>query len=251
MEQLQRWDAAQKESIRQQIVLAGAKAAKEDNLSHAMSEAAIQKRKAREEKRAAEAAIAQAAAASEGSSSLFVPLPPIPRVPPRSETPSSQDLSYTVTVPAESSSLEWYDPGPHMYTTIAAAKAAGVWDYPSTLQERAKCGVFRGLWEQGYFMGGGIKFGADYLVYPGVFFLFLPYFVYFIDDFIRPSGDPLRYHSHFAASVIDSPLASLRPMEVVAHGRLGTATKKAHLLCGWDDEKQEVSYLSIEWAGFG
>lgn len=40
-------------------------------------------------------------------------------------------------------------------------------------------------------------------------------------------------------------------MEIVAHGRLGTATKKSHLLCGWDDEKREVSYYSIEWAGFG
>jgi len=76
----------------------------------------------------------------------------------------------------------------------------------------------------------GIKFGGEYLVYP---------------------GDPLRYHSHFTATVIDSPVASLRPMEIVAHGRLGTATKKAHLLCGWDDEKKEVSYLSIEWSGFG
>ena len=40
-------------------------------------------------------------------------------------------------------------------------------------------------------------------------------------------------------------------MEIVAHGRLGTATKKAHLLCGWDGEMNKVSYLSIEWAGFG
>ena len=40
-------------------------------------------------------------------------------------------------------------------------------------------------------------------------------------------------------------------MEIVAHGRLGTATKKSHLLCGWDDETKQVSYLSIEWAGFG
>lgn len=40
-------------------------------------------------------------------------------------------------------------------------------------------------------------------------------------------------------------------MEIVAHGRLGTATKKSHLLCTWDDANKEVSYLSIEWAGFG
>lgn len=64
-------------------------------------------------------------------------------------------------------------------------------------------------------------------------------------------GDPMRYHSHFTASVVDSPSTSITPMEIVAHGRLGTATKKAHLLCCWDDEKEAVSYLSIEWAGFG
>ena len=65
------------------------------------------------------------------------------------------------------------------------------------------------------------------------------------------AGDPLRYHSHFAATVIESPVSTLRPMEIVAHGRLGTATKKAHLLCVYDEEKRAVSYYSVEWAGFG
>lgn len=65
------------------------------------------------------------------------------------------------------------------------------------------------------------------------------------------AGDPLRYHSHFVASVMPSPASPIRPMEIVAHGRLGTATKKAHLLCSWDDTKKEVLYFSIEWAGFG
>ncbi|TEB36219.1 tRNA-intron endonuclease catalytic domain-like protein [Coprinellus micaceus] len=114
--------------------------------------------------------------------------------------------------------------------TIEAARQAGIWDYPANLQERARCGVFRGLWDQGYYMGVGIRFGGEYLVYP---------------------GDPLRYHSHFVATVLESPTTMLRPMEIVAHGRLGTATKKSHLLCGWDDEKKDVSYLSVEWAGFG
>lgn len=87
-----------------------------------------------------------------------------------------------------------------------------------------------------------------------IFLCILVFFHLFVDDAFVPflsSGDPLRYHSHFVASVLESPTSSLRPMEIVAHGRLGTATKKAHLLCGWDDEKKEVSYLSIEWAGFG
>ncbi|KAK7467078.1 tRNA-splicing endonuclease subunit [Stygiomarasmius scandens] len=143
------------------------------------------------------------------------------------ETNSS---SFNITVPAVSSSLEWYNSSSCSYTTIESAKEAGIWDYPSDLHDRAKCGVFRDLWEQGYFMGGGIRFGGDYLIYP---------------------GDPLRYHSHFAATVIDSPSSDLLPMEIVAHGRLGTATKKTHLFCGWNDDKKQVSYLSVEWAGFG
>lgn len=64
-------------------------------------------------------------------------------------------------------------------------------------------------------------------------------------------GDPLRYHSHFVATAISSPASTIDPMRIVAYGRLGTATKKSHLLCGWDEEKQQVSYVSIEWAGFG
>ena len=47
------------------------------------------------------------------------------------------------------------------------------------------------------------------------------------------------------------PFAPLGPIEVVARGQLSTATKKAHLLCGWDPESREVTYNSIEWAGFG
>lgn len=73
----------------------------------------------------------------------------------------------------------------------------------------------------------------------------------FINSHVVRAGDPMRYHSHFVATVVDSPVSTIKPMEIVAHGRLGTATKKAHLFCGWDDEKQEVSHFSIEWAGFG
>ncbi|KAI0003351.1 hypothetical protein BJV74DRAFT_972857 [Russula compacta] len=157
---------------------------------------------------------------------------------------STSDAVYTVSVPTTSDAFAWYsysspspsDPGvaqqqqQHTYETLDAARAAGVWNYPTNAEERARCEVFRDLWEKGYYMGGGSKFGGDWLVYP---------------------GDPLRYHSHFVATVQTTPSAPLRPMEVVAHGRLGTATKKAHLLCGWDPVSREVTYISIEWAGFG
>jgi tRNA splicing endonuclease len=48
-------------------------------------------------------------------------------------------------------------------------------------------------------------------------------------------------------------------MEIVAHGRLGTATKKSYLFCvvkdGGDGNETAgpaaVEYISVEWAGFG
>ncbi|KAG7452673.1 tRNA-intron endonuclease catalytic domain-like protein [Guyanagaster necrorhizus] len=208
LEQITEWDSARLESIQKQLNIT-------ESLKHAsslntrsMSEEAIRKRRERKQRKTI----------------------------PAEETEPSLKMSmsghpvHSIVIPASSSSTKWYSPGTCTYASIDSAKAAGIWDYPSNLHERAKCGVFRSLWEQGYFMGGGIKFGGDYLVYP---------------------GDPMRYHSHFTATVIDSPLSALQPMEIVAHGRLGTATKKAHLICCWDDKKKEVTLMSIEWGGFG
>ncbi|CAA7265408.1 unnamed protein product [Cyclocybe aegerita] len=250
---LQHWSQEQQDSIKTQLAHAETKVVKESKQAgRAMSEEALLKRKAREERKKAQAtAKAAAEAAEDGDPSIVLASAsgsPSSAAPPSTEqvarisatpepttrlpehAPKGTSLPYTIVIPASSLSLEWYDADACTYTTIESAKAARIWDYPSNLSERARCGVFKHLWKQGYFMGGGIKFGGQYLVYP---------------------GDPLRYHSHFTATVIESPVASLRPMEIVAHGRLGTATKKAHLLCGWDDEKQEASYISIEWAGFG
>jgi tRNA-splicing endonuclease subunit Sen34 len=155
--------------------LAEAKIAKESARvnSRSMSEEALQKRRVREEKRLAQAAkAAEAATVSESHISLLVPESAsaesgISAGSPVPESSATVSTSHTVVIPAVSSSLEWYNPDAHAYMTIEAAKADGVWDYPSTLEERARCGVFRNLWEQAYFMGGGIKFGGDYLVYPG------------------------------------------------------------------------------------
>ncbi|RDB24279.1 tRNA-splicing endonuclease subunit Sen34 [Hypsizygus marmoreus] len=241
LQQLQVWNLQQQEEMKLQLAVIEAKEAKESaNSGRAMSAEALEKRRAREEKKAAQATrLAEASIVSSGPSALLVPepapskgeaTPPLASQMTDSSGAKGSTVAHTIVIPAASSAQDWYDPNPHSYWTIVAAKEAGIWDYPSNLEERAKCGAFRSLWEQGYFMGGGIKFGGDYLVYP---------------------GDPLRYHSHFAASVIHSPQSPLRPMEIVAHGRLGTATKKAHLLCSWDDDKKEVSYLTIEWAGFG
>ncbi|KAG9019600.1 tRNA-splicing endonuclease subunit [Tulasnella sp. 427] len=140
----------------------------------------------------------------------------------------AEDTSYTVLIPSTTEDHPWFQPP--VYETIDAAKEAGVWTYPSTPIERAKCAVYKDLIDQGYFLGGGLKFGGDWLVYP---------------------GDQLRYHSHFVATVFLTSITKLTPMQIVAYGRLGTVTKKAHLLCGWDEETGKVDYYSIEWAYFG
>ncbi|KAF2855620.1 tRNA-splicing endonuclease-like protein subunit sen34 [Plenodomus tracheiphilus IPT5] len=104
--------------------------------------------------------------------------------------------------------------------------------------------LFRYLHSKGYFHMPGIRFGCHYNVYP---------------------GDPLRYHSHFAATGLawDEEFDLL---DVVGGGRLGTGTKKAYMIGGEDPEgkaegvdlfrtdvedvkiKQPVRAFSVEWA---
>jgi len=104
--------------------------------------------------------------------------------------------------------------------------------------------LFRYLHSKGYFHMPGIRFGCHYNVYP---------------------GDPLRYHSHFAATGLawDEEFDLL---DVVGGGRLGTGTKKAYMIGGEDPKAKEqeqslcpsgaddvknkptVRAFSIEWA---
>jgi len=114
---------------------------------------------------------------------------------PAAATPvPSSNVVYTVSVPTTSDAFAWYNYGDddndaasgprrrdqhhqRTYETLDAARAAGVWSYPANADERARCEVFRDLWEKGYYMGGGIKFGGDWLVYPGALLYFsAPFF---------------------------------------------------------------------------
>ena len=233
---MERWNSERKELVENQIAALEAKDTRDHSKDTSMSEKAQQKREQREARRLAAAASKTDADAGlvAAESQTHAPRPP-QTVPP-----------YTVVVPGTSTSFSWYTPAPHAYSTIQAAKVVGIWSYPSNLAERAKCAVFRDLWDKGYYMGGGLKFGGDFLVYPGKAVGETAF-----QQNSCPSGDPLRYHSHFTATVIESLEKTIMPMEIVAHGRLGTATKKTHLFCTWDEAAGKVSYVSIQWAGFG
>lgn len=77
-----------------------------------------------------------------------------------------------------------------------------------------------------YWITSAVKFGGDFLVYP---------------------GDPHRFHSHFVAIIV--PFEQLlSPLDIVSFGRLGTVVKKAPLLCSVNNTGT-VTYLSLEWNG--
>ncbi|PWN42071.1 tRNA-intron endonuclease catalytic domain-like protein [Ceraceosorus guamensis] len=185
---------------------------------------------------------------------------------PETNVRTSIDLSsatWSQVTPATSfeqpvASLEggWYRASEHSYTTLSQARSAGVWKFPSNARERARCMVFEDLNARGYFLSCGLRFGGDFNCYP---------------------GDPLRYHSHFTATVLSSRKETVTAHELIASGRLGTAVKKAHLICatagaeaeladradGFADAERSadhmpttctstsVEYFSLTWAGFG
>ncbi|PGH29895.1 tRNA-intron endonuclease [[Emmonsia] crescens] len=95
--------------------------------------------------------------------------------------------------------------------------------------------LFAHLHSKGYFLSPGLRFGCQYLAYP---------------------GDPLRFHSHFLAVSAEWD-ENIDIMDLVAGGRLGTGVKKGFLIGGAespDDSQVETSpdavrTFSFEWAG--
>ncbi|KAF0479757.1 tRNA-intron endonuclease catalytic domain-like protein [Gigaspora margarita] len=134
----------------------------------------------------------------------------------------------TITIKTSSNSFEWYNDKNYCFDSLEVARLAGLWTWPSTPKEKYKFNIYCDLWNRGYFITNGIKFGGDYLLYP---------------------GDPLRYHSHFIATIIDMN-KELSPMDIITFGRMGTAVKKSYMLCSWDTNEDKAVYVCIEWAGY-
>lgn len=160
------------------------------------------------------------------------------QLPPDDDAPTPTPISdaHVVRIAGSSVDAAWYDAPSHSYTSLDDARASGLWTYPSTPRERARCAVFAELHARGYFMGNGLKFGCHFLVYPGALALRRV-------TLTRP-GDPLRFHSHFSATVFESSEDTrIAPLDLVAYGRLATGVKKAHLLCTYDEPTGEIGAL--------
>ncbi|KAL4802364.1 hypothetical protein BDV18DRAFT_65639 [Aspergillus unguis] len=94
--------------------------------------------------------------------------------------------------------------------------------------------LFAHLHSKGYFLSPGLRFGCQYMAYP---------------------GDPLRFHSHFLVVSAEWD-EQLDLMTIITGGRLGTGVKKGFLIGGEDKSCEDsgnagsnVRSFSIEWAG--
>ncbi|KAG8434077.1 hypothetical protein GDO86_012449 [Hymenochirus boettgeri] len=105
-------------------------------------------------------------------------------------------------------------------------QASAHWPYYGQETHEVRYKVFRNLWQKGYFLTNGSKFGGDFLVYP---------------------GDPMRFHAHYI--VICYPYKKEIPLsDIISAGRLGTNVKKTVLLCSADKEGA-VTFTSLQWSG--
>lgn len=87
--------------------------------------------------------------------------------------------------------------------------------------------LFRYLHSLGYYHMPGLRFGCHYNSYP---------------------GDPLRYHSHFAATGMGWD-DEFELLDIVGGGRLATGTKKAYMIGGEDVEVVKSQQAASEGAG--
>lgn len=122
-----------------------------------------------------------------------------------------------------------YPPLPH-----PASKPSNLLPHPEVPSSYP---LFAHLHSLGYFLSPGLRFGCQYVAYP---------------------GDPLRFHSHFLVVSYEWD-QNINLMDIINGGRLGTGVKKGFLIGGAQKTKDEVESeeertesvrtFSIEWAG--
>lgn len=92
--------------------------------------------------------------------------------------------------------------------------------------------IYKHLQQKGYFLSPGLRFGGQFLAYP---------------------GDSLRYHSHFTVTGYDFN-EKFKIHDLVGGGRLGTTVKKSWFVgAKSNNKKEEDQYygFSVEWSRFG
>ena len=150
-----------------------------------------------------------------------------------------------------------------------------VWRHPSSGKERLKYAAFKHFWSRGYFLTNGVKFGGDFLAYPGDPTRFHSFYVVrclagdeestpddTAPDITTPrNSTPAHVTTEATASVDLKPCkmttadlappnstpTHLTPADLVTMARLGTSVKKTLVLAAFDDEG-ELTLTSLEWS---
>ena len=162
---------------------------------------------------------------AEESDSLFSPPAPetAPSLLPPSRTPRAHMTRYSVTPTSSNQLLPTPPTSPGL-------------DLPTV--KPSSYALFKHLHNEDYFISPGLRFGCQFLVYP---------------------GDPLRFHSHFLAVSADWD-EEIDLLDLVGGGRLGTGVKKSWLIGGPSESENEdrgngslrageVRSFCIEWGG--
>lgn len=83
------------------------------------------------------------------------------------------------------------------------------------------------LWEKGYYLIFGVKFGGDLLVY---------------------FGDLFRYYLYYIVIIVLWGKKIIL-FDMILVGRLGVIVKKIVFICFVNDEIDEILYIFIKWSG--
>uniref|UniRef100_A0A1B6M6M6 tRNA-splicing endonuclease subunit Sen34 n=1 Tax=Graphocephala atropunctata TaxID=36148 RepID=A0A1B6M6M6_9HEMI len=100
------------------------------------------------------------------------------------------------------------------------------WKFPETLHEKLRYSTFKDLWERGYYITEGHKFGVDYLVYP---------------------GDPVKFHAQFLV-VCKEYNESFSSVDFISYARLGSISRKTFVIATKPMNSEDILYQSIQWA---
>ncbi|KAJ2448700.1 tRNA-splicing endonuclease subunit [Coemansia sp. RSA 2336] len=101
-------------------------------------------------------------------------------------------------------------------------------EWPHSEQEQLQYKLFKDFHSRGFYITRGIKFGGDYLLYP---------------------GDPMRYHSSHIVTLMEHK-QTMSSQQLITLGRLCTAVKKTRLLSTWDPSTSQFTHVSLNWSGF-
>lgn len=162
-----------------------------------------------------------------------------------------EDATESMFLPAESNRVS--SPAPSQFTQSSTSDVQGFAITPTTSypplptptrsldlslpKVPSSYPLFAHLHSHGYFISPGLRFGCQYLVYP---------------------GDPLRFHSHFLATGMQWD-DEIDLLDLVGGGRLGTGVKKGYLIGAVEGEdghsadgptrEGKVRTFCIEWGG--